>query len=227
MKGIIMAGGEGSRLRPLTFDIPKPLVPVANKPAIKHIVEHLHKYGVGELAVTLFYLPHKIKDYLLEEYGNEIKFYTEEKPLGTAGSVKNAKDFLKETFIVMSGDVITDVNIKEVYDFHRKKGSKVTLVLKKVEIPLEYGVVIVDETGKIVKFLEKPSWGEVFSDTVNTGIYIIEPEILEFIPEDRPFDFSKDLFPLLLKENIPMYGYITEGYWCDIGNTAQYAVSVK
>ncbi|MDK2794537.1 MAG: mannose-phosphate guanylyltransferase / phosphomannomutase, partial [Caldanaerobacter sp.] len=225
MKGIIMAGGEGSRLRPLTFDIPKPLVPVANKPAIKHIVEHLHKYGVGELAVTLFYLPHKIKDYLLEEYGNEIKFYTEEKPLGTAGSVKNAKDFLKETFIVMSGDVITDVNIKEVYDFHRKKGSKVTLVLKKVEIPLEYGVVIVDETGKIVKFLEKPSWGEVFSDTVNTGIYIIEPEILEFIPEDRPFDFSKDLFPLLLKENIPMYGYITEGYWCDIGNTAQYLSS--
>ena len=225
MKGIIMAGGEGSRLRPLTFDIPKPLVPVANKPAIKHIVEHLHKYGVGELAVTLFYLPHKIKDYLLEEYGDEIKFYTEEKPLGTAGSVKNAKDFLKETFIVMSGDVITDVNIKEVYDFHRKKGSKVTLVLKKVEIPLEYGVVIVDETGKIVKFLEKPSWGEVFSDTVNTGIYIIEPEILEFIPEDRPFDFSKDLFPLLLKENIPMYGYITEGYWCDIGNTAQYLSS--
>ncbi|HHY80407.1 MAG TPA: nucleotidyltransferase family protein, partial [Thermoanaerobacter sp.] len=225
MKGIIMAGGEGSRLRPLTADIPKPMVPVANKPAIKHIVEHLHKYGIKDLAVTLFYLPQKIKKYLEEEYGDEIKFYIEDKPLGTAGSVKNARDFLNDTFIVMSGDVITDVNIKEAYEFHRKKGAKVTLILTRVDVPLEYGVVIVDEEGKIKKFLEKPSWGEVFSDTVNTGIYIIEPEILEFIPQDKPFDFSKDLFPMLLKNDIPMYGYITGGYWCDIGNTNQYITS--
>jgi mannose-1-phosphate guanylyltransferase/phosphomannomutase len=225
MKGIIMAGGEGSRLRPLTADIPKPMVPVANKPAIKHIVEHLHKYGIKDLAVTLFYLPQKIKKYLEEEYGDEIKFYIEDKPLGTAGSVKNARDFLNDTFIVMSGDVITDVNIKEAYEFHRKRGAKVTLILTRVDVPLEYGVVIVDEQGKIKKFLEKPSWGEVFSDTVNTGIYIIEPEILEFIPQDKPFDFSKDLFPMLLKNDIPMYGYITGGYWCDIGNTNQYITS--
>ncbi|MGB9809132.1 MAG: sugar phosphate nucleotidyltransferase, partial [Caldanaerobacter sp.] len=124
-----------------------------------------------------------------------------------------------------SGDVITDVNIREVYEFHKKKESKVTLVLKRVEVPLEYGVVIVDKGGAIVRFLEKPSWGEVFSDTVNTGIYIIEPEILDLIPEGKAFDFSKDLFPLLLKKGIPIYGYITEGYWCDIGNTEQYLSS--
>jgi mannose-1-phosphate guanylyltransferase/phosphomannomutase len=154
-----------------------------------------------------------------------MRFYIEEMPLGTAGSVKNAREFLDETFVVMSGDVITDVNIKEVYEFHRKKGSKVTLVLKRVDIPLEYGVVIIDKEGAIIKFLEKPSWGEVFSDTVNTGIYIIEPEILNLIPEGKAFDFSKDLFPLLLEKGIPMYGYVTKGYWCDIGNTEQYLSS--
>ncbi|AIS52986.1 putative mannose-1-phosphate guanyltransferase Mpg [Thermoanaerobacter kivui] len=225
MKGIIMAGGEGSRLRPLTAGIPKPMVPVAGQPAIKHIIEHLYKYNVKDIAITLFYLPHKIKEYVEQEYGSKIKFYIEDKPLGTAGSVKNAKDFLNDTFIVMSGDVITDVNVKEVYEFHKRNGAKVTLILTKVDVPLEYGVVIIDEKGRIKKFLEKPSWGEVFSDTVNTGIYIIEPEILEFIPQGKSFDFSKDLFPYLLQNNIPMYGYITEGYWCDIGNTAQYISS--
>lgn len=222
MKSIIMAGGEGSRLRPLTCGIPKPMVPVANEPAIKHIIRHLNKFGIKDMGVTLFYLPNKIKDYLDEEYGGNIRYYIEDKPLGTAGSVKNASDFLDETFIVMSGDVITDVNIDEAYNFHRKNGAKVTLVLTRVDIPLEYGVVITESDGRVRKFLEKPSWGEVFSDTVNTGIYIIEPEILEFVPENISFDFSKDLFPLLLKNNIPIYGYITGGYWCDIGNSIQY-----
>lgn len=225
MKAIIMAGGEGSRLRPLTCGIPKPMVPVLTEPAIKHIIKHLKKYGIKDIGVTLFYLPDKIKNYLQSEYGNSIRYYIEEKPLGTAGSVKNASDFIDETFVVMSGDVITDIDLKSAYEFHKSKGSKATLVLVKVDIPLEYGVVITDTDGKIEKFLEKPSWGEVFSDTVNTGIYIIEPEVLKNIPEDNIFDFSKDLFPYLLKNHIPMYGYITKNYWCDIGNSMQYLQS--
>jgi len=225
MKAIIMAGGEGSRLRPLTCGIPKPMVPMAGKPAIWHIINHVHKYGINDVGVTLFYLPHKIKDYLYEQYGDVIKYYVEDKPLGTAGSVKNAADFLDDTFLVISGDVITDIDLKKAYEFHKNKGSKVTLVLTKVDIPLEYGVVITDDDGKIVKFLEKPSWGEVFSDTVNTGIYIIEPEILNFIPDNRQFDFSKDLFPMLLEKNVPVYGYISNDYWCDIGNGVQYLKS--
>lgn len=217
-----MAGGEGSRLRPLTCEIPKPLVPVAGEPAIKHIIEHLKSYDVNGICATLYYLPDKIKEYLDKQYKGNIKYYLENKPLGTAGSVKNAKDFIDETFVVMSGDVITDVNIADVYNFHKKNNSKVTIVLTKVDIPLEYGVVIIDEKGRINKFLEKPSWGEVFSDTINTGIYIIEPEILDYIPEGRQYDFSKDLFPFLLKNNISMFGYVTNGYWCDIGSIKQY-----
>ncbi|ADL68134.1 Nucleotidyl transferase [Thermoanaerobacterium thermosaccharolyticum DSM 571] len=225
MKAIIMAGGEGSRLRPLTCGIPKPMVPIAGKPAIWHIINHIGRYGINDLGVTLFYLPDKIKNYLYEQYGDKIKYYVEDKPLGTAGSVKNAVDFLDETFVVMSGDVITDIDLRKAHDFHKNSGSKVTLVLTRVDIPLEYGVVITDENGRIFKFLEKPSWGEVFSDTVNTGIYIIEPEILDLIPEDKQFDFSKDLFPMLLEKKIPMYGFVSDNYWCDIGSGVQYLKS--
>ncbi|SNX54554.1 sugar phosphate nucleotidyltransferase [Thermoanaerobacterium sp. RBIITD] len=225
MKAIIMAGGEGSRLRPLTCGIPKPMVPVAGKPAICHIIKHLENHGINEMGVTLFYLPDKIKNYLYDEYGDKIRYYIEDRPLGTAGSVKNANDFLDETFVVMSGDVITDIDLNEAYDFHKKTGSMATLLLTRVDIPLEYGVVITNGEGKIVKFLEKPSWGEVFSDTINTGIYIIEPEVLKLVPENKQFDFSKDLFPLLLEKGIPMYGYVSDKYWCDIGSGVQYLKS--
>ncbi|NLD47266.1 MAG: NTP transferase domain-containing protein, partial [Clostridiaceae bacterium] len=225
MKAVIMAGGEGTRLRPLTCNRPKPMVPIVNKPVMEHIIELLNKYRLVDIAVTLQYLPEMIRDYFGDgsEYGVNLKYYIEDTPMGTAGSVKNAEEFLDDTFIVISGDALTDIDLKKAIDFHFSRGSVATLILKKVDIPLEYGVVVTDEEGRITRFLEKPSWGEVFSDTVNTGIYILSPEVLKYFKKNEKFDFSKDLFPILLKEKRPMYGYITEEYWCDIGDLRAYS----
>jgi mannose-1-phosphate guanylyltransferase/phosphomannomutase len=224
MKAVVMAGGEGTRLRPLTSNQPKPMILVGNRPVMDYIIELLKRYDFTDIVVTLHFLPQLIRNYFGSgsELGVSISYVTEEEPLGTAGSVKNAEEHLSETFLVISGDALTDFDLKKVVEYHRKKKSMVTIVLKKVENPLEYGIVITDESGRIERFLEKPSWGEVFSDTVNTGIYVLEPDIFEYIPEGKPFDFSKDLFPLLLEKGFPLYGYIADGYWCDIGNLDQY-----
>ncbi|WP_027622523.1 mannose-1-phosphate guanyltransferase [Acetivibrio clariflavus] len=224
MKAIIMAGGEGSRLRPLTCDLPKPMVPVMNIPIMEHIINLLKKHGITEIGVTLMYLPQKIKDYFGNgsHFGVNIQYFTEDVPLGTAGSVKNAGDFLDETFIVISGDSLTDMDITKAIEFHREKKSKATIVLTRVDVPLEYGVVITDKNGTITGFLEKPSWGEVFSDTVNTGTYILEPEIMDYLEQGKKTDFSQDLFPLLLEKKEPMFGYVMSGYWCDIGDLQTY-----
>ncbi|MFZ5647641.1 MAG: sugar phosphate nucleotidyltransferase [Bacillota bacterium] len=224
MKAVIMAGGEGSRLRPLTCNRPKPMVPILNRPMMAYIVELLKKHGITDIAVTLQYMPDNIRDFFGNgwQLGVNMRYFVEETPLGTAGSVKNADDFLDDTFIVISGDALTDFDLGRAIEFHREKGSLATLVLTRVDTPLEYGVVITEPSGSIRQFLEKPSWGEVFSDTVNTGIYILEPEALEYIKKGRMFDFSKDLFPLLLREGRPLYGVILDGYWCDIGNLQQY-----
>ena len=229
MKSVIMAGGEGTRLRPLTCNIPKPMVPVVNKPVMEHIIELLKKHNLTDIAVTLQYLPNMIKNYFNDgrEYDVNLKYYVEDKPMGTAGSVKNAEDFLDDTFVVISGDALTDIDLSKAIDFHFAKKSMATLVLKKVDIPLEYGVVVTDDGGRITRFLEKPSWGEVFSDTVNTGIYILSPEVLKYYNKNEMFDFSKDLFPLLLKEDKPMYGYVSEDYWCDIGDLNAYSQAHK
>ncbi len=227
MKAVIMAGGEGTRLRPLTCNRPKPMVPIANKPVMEHIVNLLKRHRVEEVAVTLQYMPDLIKEHFNNgsEFGLRIRYYVEQAPLGTAGSVKNAEDFLDDTFIVISGDALTDIDLDRALEFHLNKGSVATLVLKKVDIPLEYGVVVTDDEGRITRFLEKPSWGEVFSDTVNTGIYILSPEVLKYFKKNEMFDFSRDLFPILLKEERPMYGYVTEDYWCDIGDLKAYIQS--
>ncbi|MBT9171671.1 MAG: UTP--glucose-1-phosphate uridylyltransferase [Syntrophomonadaceae bacterium] len=224
MKVIIMAGGEGSRLRPLTCDRPKPMVPIMNRPMMEHIVALLAGYRLTEIGVTLQYLPERIRNYFADgrEFGVNIRYFEEESPLGTAGSVKNAASFLDETFLVISGDALTDFNLQQAIDFHRARGGVATLVLTRVENPLEYGVVITEKDGRITRFLEKPSWGEVFSDTVNTGIYILEPEILTHFPPGVMFDFARDLFPLLMSKGYPLYGYIAAGYWCDIGDLQQY-----
>ncbi|SHE68374.1 mannose-1-phosphate guanylyltransferase / phosphomannomutase [Caldanaerobius fijiensis DSM 17918] len=224
MKAVVMAGGIGSRLKPLTCNIPKPLVPVANRPVMEYTVELLKKYGITDICATLQYLPNTIKEHFGDGkcFGVNMRYYIEDEPLGTAGSVKNAEDFLDEPFIVISGDVLTDFRLDKALEFHRSKGALVTIVLTRVAVPLEYGVVITDDTGKIIRFLEKPSWSEVFSDTVNTGIYILQPEVLDYIKKGQVFDFSKDFFPMLLRENKPIYGYIAEGYWCDIGNIQEY-----
>lgn len=224
MKAVIMAGGEGSRLRPLTCDLPKPMVPVMNKPIMEHIIHLLKSHGITEIAVTLMYLPQKIKDYFGSgsHFGVNLHYFTEDTPLGTAGSVHNASEFLDETFIVISGDGLTDMNLTTAVEFHKKNKALSTLILTRVPVPLEYGVVITDEENRITGFLEKPSWGEVFSDTVNTGTYILEPEIFNYYEKGKNFDFSQNLFPLLLKEKQPMFGYITSEYWCDIGDLKAY-----
>ncbi|MGI6778592.1 MAG: sugar phosphate nucleotidyltransferase [Acetivibrionales bacterium] len=224
MKAIIMAGGEGSRLRPLTCDLPKPMVPVMNIPVMEHIIELLKYHNITEIGVTLMYLPQKIKDYFGDgsNFGVNLHYFTEKTPLGTAGSVKNAQSFLDDTFIVISGDSLTNLDISSAFQYHRMKKSKATLVLTKVDVPLEYGVVITNENGAITGFLEKPSWGEVFSDTVNTGTYILEPEVLEYMEENKKYDFSQELFPLLLEKKQPLFGYTMSGYWCDIGDLRAY-----
>lgn len=224
MKAIIMAGGEGSRLRPLTCDRPKPLTPLLDRPVMEHIIKLLKRHEITEIGVTLQYLPEAIQDYFGDgsPWGVNLHYFIEETPLGTAGSVKNAEEFLDETFLVISGDALTDFNLSQAIEFHRKKQAIATLVLTPVENPLEYGVVITDESGGIRQFMEKPSWGEVFSDTVNTGIYVLEPEVLQFFEKNRKYDFSQNLFPLLLREGRSLYGCVLNGYWCDIGNLQQY-----
>lgn len=224
MKAVIMAGGEGSRLRPLTCDLPKPMVPIMNVPIMEHIINLLKEHHIKDIAITLMYMPQKIKDYFGNgsNFGVRIHYFIEDTPLGTAGSVKNAETFLDETFIVISGDCLTNIDLKKAIQFHRQKKSLATMVLAKVDVPLEYGVVITDENHAIRGFLEKPSWGEVFSDTVNTGTYILEPEIFRFIESGERLDFSHHLFPKLLAEGHPLFGFVTEDYWCDIGDLDAY-----
>jgi mannose-1-phosphate guanylyltransferase/phosphomannomutase len=224
MKGVIMAGGKGTRLRPLTCNVPKPMVPLVQKPVMQYSIELLKKYGITDIAVTVQYLPDVIRDYFGDgsKFGVNLTYFEETTPLGTAGSVKQAEDFLDEPFIVVSGDALTDFDLSAGVDFHNEKESLVTIFMKQVECPLEFGVIMTNEQDKIVRFLEKPSWSEVFSDTVNTGIYIMDPSIFSYIEKDQVVDFSKDVFPKLLAEQSAMYGYAADGYWSDIGNLKQY-----
>ena len=224
LKGLIMAGGEGTRLRPLTCGIPKPMIGIMGKPVMEYIIELMRNAGITDIAVTLMYMPHIITDYFGngEHWGVNLHYFVEDTPLGTAGSVKNAQEFLDETFVVISGDSLTDININEAADFHRANGAEASLVLTQVENPLEYGIVVTDKYGKIIRFLEKPGWSEVFSDTANTGTYILEPSVLELIPDGIQYDFSKDLYPKMLADGRNLYGHIANGYWCDIGDLNAY-----
>ncbi|MBX5459293.1 MAG: mannose-1-phosphate guanyltransferase [Thermogemmatispora sp.] len=224
MKAVVMAGGEGSRLRPLTIKRPKPMVPIVGKPVMEHILNLLKRHGITEVIVTVQYLASNIEDYFGNgsQFGMRITYSREDVPLGTAGSVKNAEEHLTEPFLVISGDALTDYNLSDIIRFHQEKQALATLTLAHVHNPLEYGVIITNEDGHITQFLEKPSWGEVFSDTINTGIYVLDPRVLTYFEKNKPFDFSQDLFPLMLKKGDPIYGYIASGYWCDVGNLSEY-----
>jgi len=201
------------------------MVPILNRPIAEHIVNLLKRHQITEIIATLFYLPDVMRDYFRNgaDFGVQMTYAVEEdQPLGTAGCVKNIAALLDSTFVVISGDSLTDFDLTAAIEFHRQKQSKATLVLTRIADPMEFGVVITDDSQRICRFLEKPSASEIFSDTINTGIYILEPEVLQYLPTDEESDFSKDLFPLLLEKNEPMYGYIAEGYWCDIGNVDTY-----
>lgn len=224
LEAIVMAGGEGVRLRPLTCSLPKPLAPLLGEPCMGYALRLLRLHGVRRIGCTLWYRPKCIRDALHrgEKWGVSLRYYEEKIPMGTAGSLRMAMNELKDTFFVLSGDGLTDCDLTDAMRFHREKGGVATLVLKRVGIPLPYGVVVTDASGRITDFLEKPAWERVVSDLVNTGIYILEPEIFAHIPEKGVPDFGKDIFPALVRAGLPVYGYETDGYWCDVGDLKAY-----
>lgn len=224
-KAVIMAGGFGTRLRPLTMNIPKPMVPILNIPMMEHIVNLLKKHGITEIISVLYFQPESITSHFEDgsKFGVDMKYVMANADYGTAGAVRNAAELIgNDRFIVISGDVLTDFNLADALYFHLENQAKATILLTRVKNPLQYGIVMTDNESKITRFLEKPSWGQVFSDTINTGIYILEPDVLDLIPYQEEFDFSKDLYPLMLQKKLGLYGYICEGYWKDVGNLDEY-----
>lgn len=223
MKAVIMAGGEGRRLRPLTCTLPKPMARILGKPIVEYIFELLISAGITEASVTLGYLPHMIEERYESGYKNlKLNFAREDKPLGTAGGVKNAAASFNEPFIVISGDAVCDFDLEKIVSYHKARGAQVTVVAVEASDPREYGIITVDKENRITGFIEKPSWTQAISNLANTGIYIINPECLDLIPKGESFDFASDLFPMMLEKDMPVYCYHADGYWCDAGNIEAY-----
>jgi len=225
MKAVIMAGGKGTRLFPLTNRVPKPMVDFCNRPNLEHLVGRLAACGFEEVYLTLGYRPDLVSGYFGDgsRHGLRMRYSVEVVPLGTAGGVKALEPVLDETFLVVSGDAVCDLDLREPVAFHKAQGADVTLVLTRVDNPMEFGLVVTDENHRVIRFLEKPkSWSEAFTDVVNTGIYVLEPQVLREIPADCFYDFSKHLFPRLLADGAKMCGMLTEAYWCDVGSLVQY-----
>lgn len=219
-----MAGGFGTRLRPLSINIPKPMVPVGNLPMMEHIVSLLAKHGITDITALLYFQPEPIKKYFGDgaRFGVNMSYLRPDDDYGTAGAVRMAVENADEPVLVISGDLITDFDLSKAIEWHRQKKAEATILLTRVENPLAFGIVITDEDGRITRFLEKPSWGEAFSDTINTGTYILEPSALKEIPLRKNFDFSQDLYPLMLSRSMRLYGRIMDGYWKDVGNVGEY-----
>ena len=228
MKAFVMAAGAGTRLRPLTYAIPKPMVPVVNKPVLEHTLENLKRHGIFQIAMNLHHCPETIREHFCDgkRHGLSIRYSHEKELMGTAGGVKLMEKFFDTTFIVMSGDGLTDIDITKAIKFHRQKKALATMVLKPVDVKFEYGVTVTDASGRIKKFIEKPSWSDVFANTVNTGIYIFEPEIFKYIPAATFYDFGLQVWPELLRRKEKIYGYLMEEYWTDVGNLTEYRKGV-
>ncbi len=224
MKAVILVGGEGTRLRPLTCNIPKPMVPVLNKPFLERMIQNIRPYGITEVILTMHYLPDRIQDYFGDgkSLGITITYVVEKSPLGTAGAVKNVESHLKETFFVFNGDVFMDLDLGKMLAYHRERKAQATIALVPVENPSAYGVVVLDQGGRAQQFIEKPPKGSQPSNLINAGCYILEPEVLKYAPAGTPSMFERDLFPLILREGLPVYGLPSSGYWLDIGNSSNY-----
>ncbi len=225
MKACIMCGGEGTRLRPLTFDRPKPNIPIINKPSLVHLIEHLSKEGFNDIVITVGYMAEKIEEQLGDGsmFGVHIDYVYEEVKLGTAGSVKNAEKYLKgEPFIVVGGDHVMNLELRNMARFHESNDAIVTIGLLSIDDPRDFGIADMDVNNKISRFLEKPGPGEIFSNLASTGIYMCQPEILDWIPEGEKFDFAKDLFPKFLEKDILINGLLVRGQWTDVGNPQAY-----
>ncbi len=223
MKAVVMAGGEGSRLRPLTCNLPKPMARILGRPILGYIFDALESSGVTQANVTLGYLPHIIEEAFAEKYGKmKLNFIREDEPLGTAGGVKAAAEGFDEPFFVVSGDALCDFDFAKIMDYHKASGAKITIVATKKNDPREFGVVKVGKENRVYGFIEKPSWSQAVSNLANTGVYVINPECLSLIPKGKKYDFARDLFPLMLERDMPIYCYNTDDYWCDVGNIATY-----
>ena len=239
MKAMILAAGKGTRVRPLTYDLPKPMIPILGKPVMAYLVEHLSRYGITEIMVNVSYLHEKIEEYFGEghQFGVQIGYsfegYTNDagevvpEPLGSAGGMKKIQEFgnfFDETTIVLCGDALIDLDIKSALFEHRRKGALASVIT--LEVPWDkvssYGVVVSDADGRIRAFQEKPAQADALSNCVSTGIYIFEPEVLELIPSDRPFDIGSELFPLLVEKGLPFYAQKRNYNWIDIGSVKDY-----
>jgi len=225
MKAIIMAGGEGKRLKPITGSTPKPLVPLCGRPVMEHIILLLRRHGITDICATLKYRPDDIKNYFGsgEKLGVRLEYRIEQTALGTAGGVKNCADFYgSEDLLVISGDAACDIDLSKLIAEHQRRSPAATIALCPEPEPLRYGLALCDREGFIRSFIEKPDWRHVVTNLVNTGIYIISPRAMEHVPENEEFDFAKDLFPRLLDEGEKLLGVPCDGYWCDIGTPKSY-----
>lgn len=225
MKAVILVGGEGTRLRPLTCNTPKPMLPLVNRPLLEHVVAYLRRYGIDDIVLSMCYKPDVIRGHFGggAPFGAHLAYEVEQEPLGTAGAVKNAERHLgSETFFVFNGDIITDLDLGAMLDFHRSRGSKATIALTPVEDPTAYGLVETDADGRVRQFLEKPSWDRVTTNMINAGTYILEPDVLSLIPPNAYYMFERGLFPLLLQRKDQICGYPSDAYWLDIGTPQKY-----
>jgi mannose-1-phosphate guanylyltransferase len=226
IQAVILIGGEGTRLRPLTYTTVKAMVPVLNKPYIEYLIEHLNNHNIKEIILAMGYKPDSIKEYFKKkaDIAQKLIYSLEQIPLGTAGAVKNASNYINKnkSFFVINGDIFTNLNFTNMLRFHKKKKAKVTIALTPVDDPTRFGVVEVDCDQRIHRFIEKPKREEAPSNLINAGTYILEPEILERIPGDRKFMFEHDVFPQLISDNKPVYGYSSNTYWIDIGIPENY-----
>jgi mannose-1-phosphate guanylyltransferase len=224
LKAVLLVGGLGTRLRPLTNDRPKSIVPVLNRPVLEHTIAYLKYYGIRDIIITLNYLPEVIEDYFGdgEKFGVKLTYFMEEEPRGTAGAVKNAESYLDETIFVLNGDVFTDLNLAEMLAYHRKKKAQATIALIQVDNPSAYGVVETNDKGKVQRFIEKPPPGTETTNWVNAGTYILEREVLDVIPPGCNYMFERGLFPQLLQTGRPVFGYSYKGYWLDMGTPEHY-----
>jgi mannose-1-phosphate guanylyltransferase len=224
LKAVILVGGPGTRLQPLTFILPKSLVPVLNRPAMEHMIAYLRQFGIEDIILTLSYLPDTIRSHFGDgrDFGVRLTYCLEKDPLGTAGAVKNACEYLDGTFIVLNGDIFTEMDLADMFSFHIEKKAKATIALTWVDNPSAFGVVETDSDKKVQRFIEKPPPGTETTNWINAGTYILEPEVLEYIPAKQHYMFEKGLFPGLLEAGEPVFGYPYRGYWLDMGTLAQY-----
>ena len=224
MKAVILVGGEATRLRPLTCNTPKAMVPVLNIPFMEHVISSLSEQKIKDITLAQSHFAQSIESYFGDgsRFGVTLNYTLESAPLGTAGAVKNAESYLDETFLVLNGDIFTDLDIAAVTGFHWQRRAKATIALTLVDDPTSYGLIETDAQGRVTRFLEKPCWDQVTTNMINAGIYVLEPEVLVQVPHQTNFSFERELFPLLLEQGEPIYAYPSSAYWIDIGTPEKY-----